>query len=345
MLPYAIVLLIPLLTGLVQSTRPLRKRPFFWLFFLLLVAFSGLRYEVGPDWTGYYYIFEGYLDTPLEDIYLISEPGFFLINKLSDALGFGLQGVIFFSAIIFLFGCFAYARTTASPWLALAAVMPYLIFVISMSGIRQAAAIGIGFFLFSRWSKSSAIEKLLLIGLAVSFHNSAVVFTLFLIFALKQGIVVRLLLSSAVVLGVVFGLDTTDTTERYREVYIEENLISGGAFFHVLLIAFPSALYLFYRDKLVAKGLGDRNVMLASVATLALMPMLLVSSTGVDRLTLYFSFVQMWVYPALLRSGVINKGLVRAGVAALVLAIFIVYFFFGTHASAYMPYKNVLFLL
>lgn len=344
MLPYVIILLIPLLTGLVQSTRPKRKRPIFWFFFLILVVFSGLRYEVGPDWIGYYYIFEGYLNTPLEDIFLLSEPGFFLVNKLSDVLGLGLQGVIFFSAVIFLFGCFAYARTTASPWLALAAVMPYLVFVISMSGIRQAAAIGIGFFLFSRWTRSSAIEKVLLIGLAASFHNSAIVFTLFLIFSLKQGLLIRLLLSSVVIAGVVFGLDTTDTTERYREVYIEENLVSGGAFFHVLLIAFPSALYLFYRKKLVAKGLGDSNVMLASLATLALMPMLAVSSTGVDRLTLYFSFVQMWVYPALLRAGVINKGLIRAGVAVLVLGIFIVYFFFGTHASAYVPYKNVLFL-
>lgn len=342
--PYVIVLIIPLLSALLQSTRPMRIQPFYWLFFLLLVLFSGLRYQVGPDWSGYYYIFDGYIETPIENIAFLSEPGFFLINKLADSLGLGLQGVIFFSAVIFLFGCFTYARCTANPWIALSAVMPYLVFVISMSGIRQAAAIGIGFFLFSRWNKSSILEKILLILLATSIHNSAIALTFFLIFQFKQGTLVRLVLSFAVLFPVMYFLDSIDKTQRYREIYIEENLISDGAFFHVLLVAIPAALYLFYRKKLVVKGLSDSNVMLASIATLALMPMLAVSSTGVDRLTLYFSFVQMWVYPALLSSGVINKSLARASFAALVLAIFIGYFFYGTHASAYVPYKNMLFL-
>lgn len=309
----------------------------------MLVGFSGFRYEIGPDWIGYQYIYEDYLDIPLADIFSRSEPGFYLLNKLSEFLGFGLQGVIFTTALIFLFGCFSYARTTASPWLAIAVVMPYLVFVVSMSGIRQGAAIGFGFFMFSRWANSSAIEKLLLIALAVSFHNSAVIFVLFLVLTLKQGYVARLTLSAAVVLAVIFGLDTTNSTERYRSVYVAENLVSGGAFFHVLLIAFPSALYLFYRKQLTAKGLADSNVFFASIFTLALMPLLVVSSTGVDRLTLYFSFVQLWVYPAILRAGVIEKSMTRAAVAALVISIFAVYFFFGTHASSYIPYKNMLF--
>ena len=126
-------------------------------------------------------------------------------------------------------------------------------------------------------------------------------------------------------------------------MYVDKNLISGGAFFHVLLIAFPSALYLWFRKKLAKAGLADTNMLLASILTLTAMPLLVVSSTGVDRLTLYFSFVQMWVYPALLSAGVASRSVIRLGLAVLVMAIFFVYFLFGTHVSAYLPYKNILF--
>ena len=139
------------------------------------------------------------------------------------------------------------------------------------------------------------------------------------------------------------GLDKTDSFEKYKSVYVDENLISGGAFFHVLLIAFPSAMYLLFRKKLAKAGLVDSNVFLASILTLGAMPLLAVSSTGIDRLTLYFSFVQMLVYPVLLRAGVASRSVLRLGVVVLVMAIFFVYFLYGSHAYTYLPYKNILF--
>ena len=36
----------------------------------------------------------------------------------------------------------------------------------------------------------------------------------------------------------------------------------------------------------------------ASIIAVALLPLVLLSSTGASRLSLYFSFVQMWVFPA-----------------------------------------------
>ena len=269
--------------------------------------------------------------------------GFFLLNKASDWLGFGFAGVVFTGSLIFLYGCFSYARKTSNPWLAVAAVMPYLIFIISFSGIRQACAIGLGFYLFAQWEKSSLIGKLVVIALAVSFHNSAGVLLFFVIFGMKRSVFLRLSMAAAVMAFVAYGLNETDSFGKYKSVYVEENLISGGAFFHVLLIAFPSALYLLFRKKLEEAGLANTNVLLASLLTLGLMPLLAVSSTGVDRLTLYFSFVQMWVYPALIQAGVARRATLQVGVAVLILAIFFVYFLYGTHASAYVPYKNILF--
>ena len=343
MLIYFLILLIPLTVGLLQPLKPQKSYVGFWLYFLILLVFCGFRFEVGADWTGYQNIYDGYFNRDFEDLLKISEPGFFLVNKFSDWLGFGYAGVIFIGSLIFLYGCFSYARKTSNPWLAVAAVMPYLIFIISLSGIRQACAIGVGFYLFAHWERSSLVEKVAVVALAVSFHNSAGVLLLFVIFGLKSNTFLRISLAIAVVVFLVYGLNQTDSFGKYKSVYVDENLISGGAFFHVLLIAFPSALYLLFRKRLAKAGLADTNVLLASILTLAAMPLLVVSSTGVDRLTLYFSFVQMLVYPALLRAGVASRSVLRLGVVVLVIAIFFVYFLYGTHAFAYLPYKNILF--
>ena len=343
MLIYFLVLLVPLTIGLMHPSKPQKNYWGFWAYFLVLLVFCGFRFEVGPDWIGYLYIYEGYLNRDFAEVIEIAEPGYFLLNKASDWLGFGLAGVVFGGSLIFLYGCFSYARKTSNPWLAVAVVMPYLVFIISLSGIRQAAAIGLGFYLFAHWDRSSLWTKLLVIALAVSFHNSAGVLLFFVIFGLKRSAWLRVLLAASVAVFVAYGLNQTDSFEKYKSVYVEQNLVSGGAFFHVLLVALPSALYLLFRKRLERNGVADVNVWLASLLTLGAMPLLAVSSTGVDRLTLYFSFVQMWVYPALLRAKVTDLNLLRLAVGVLVLAIFFVYFLFGSHAFAYLPYQNILF--
>ncbi|MBC7490594.1 MAG: EpsG family protein [Glaciimonas sp.] len=343
MVIYFLILLVPLTMGLLHPLKPQKSYAGFWLYFLALLVFCGFRFEVGADWTGYQFIYDGYLNMGFDEALQISEPGFFVVNKVSDWLGFGYAGVIFISSLIFLYGCFSYARKTSNPWLAVAAVMPYLIFIISLSGIRQACAIGIGFYLFTHWERSSLVEKVAVIALAVSFHNTAGVLLLFVIFTIKSSAFLRISLAIAVAVFLAYGLDRTDSFEKYKSVYVDENLISGGAFFHVLLIAFPSALYLLFRKELSKGSLANSNVFLASILTLGAMPFLAVSSTGIDRLTLYFSFVQMLVYPAILRAGVVSRSMIRLGLTVLVMAIFFVYFLYGAHAYTYLPYKNIFF--
>ena len=343
MLVYFLVLLVPLALGLLHPVYPKSSYPGFWLYFFVLLVFCGFRFKVGADWSGYLNIYEDNLYRKFANVQDFYEPGFFLINKASDWLGFGFAGVIFSGSLIFLYGCFSYARQTPNPWLAVATVMPYLIFIVSLSGIRQACAIGIGLYLFAKWERSTLLGKLVVIALAVSFHNSAAVLLFFVIFSVDISVLLRVMLSILVVAFVGYGFDQSDALAKYQSVYLEQNVVSGGAFFHVLLIAFPSALYLWYRKPLEAFGVADKNVLLASLLTIAAMPLLLVSSTGVDRLTLYFSFVQMWVYPALLHAGVVNRDTIRVSIGVLVMAIFFVYFLFGSHAFAYLPYQNILF--
>ena len=335
--------MIPLLLGVSYPTER-RPRPVgLWLFFAVLLLFCGFRFEVGADWGGYLIIYEITQNMDLREALSSPELGYALLNWTADWTGLGFPAVVFISSFIFLYGTFCYARQTFNPWLAIAVIVPYLVFIISMSGIRQACAIGIGFLTLAGWQKSSTTRNVLLIALATSFHNSAVVLLLFPVFSMRRPMSVRILLALGIGFATYAGLDSS-SADKYRSVYLEQGLVSEGAYFHILLTAFPSALYVYFRRRLGAAQAFDPNVFLASVLTLAALPLVLVSSTGIDRLTLYFSFVQMWVYPALLRARVMNSISLKGSIAVLVLAIFVVYFQFGSHAYTYVPYRNVLFL-
>ena len=338
---YLLVLLLPLALSF-QRPRKGHHLAGLAAFYVFLWTFTGLRFEVGPDWTGYTYIFQGVQTQDWAAIANDREPGFFLINKLADALGWDLPGVNAMCAGLFLFGLYRFAATTANPWLATAAVLPYLVFIVSMSGVRQAAAIGLAFLALSRWRESGLIWKLGLIALAASFHNSAVVFLIFVLWDGGRYPLVRAIVGSAVLVVAARYLDNSGATDTYASRYFEQNVESGGAFYHVALDAVPGAIYLFFRRQIAAHGWTSGLMQRASIIAVALLPLVLLSSTGASRLSLYFSFVQMWVFPAFVAAH--GKRWIPATFMCVVyfLAVFVVYFTLGSHVDAYVPYRNIL---
>lgn len=338
---YLLVLLLPLA---LSFQRPSNRHRLAGLaaFYVFLWVFTGLRFEVGPDWMGYTYIFQGAQGEDWSAIASDREPGFFLINKVADALGWGLLGVNAICAALFLLGLYRFAATTANPWLATAAVLPFLVFIVSMSGVRQAAAIGLAFLALSRWRESGLLWKLGLIGLAASIHNSAVVFLIFVLWDGGRYPLIRAIVGSAVLLVAARYLDTSGATDTYASRYFEQNLKSGGAFYHVALGAVPGAIYLFFRRQIAAHGWATGLMQRASIIAVALLPLVLLSSTGASRLSLYFSFVQMWVFPAFVAAHGKRWTPATFLCAVYILLVFVVYFTLGSHVFAYVPYRNVL---
>jgi EpsG family len=341
---YALFLLIPLMASFLFPGKKRRTTTALWWFFIPLLIYVGLRHEVGPDWPGYENYFGAYSRADWDDVFTISEPSFFLLIKLSDEWGLGLHGVMFVCAFFFLYGLISYATRTEEPWLALAVVMPYLVFVIGMSGIRQAAAIGIGYYMLAHRKEWHVGILIALIGFAASFHSSAVVFFLFLLLEGHGNKYVRAAAVMAVAYYLVTKLGDSDTFNRYKSGYVETNMLSGGAYAHVMLTAFPAALYLLFRKRIVRVLGEDKTVHAASWLAVLGLPMVAVSSTGTDRLVLYFSFVQMMVYPALIKSLPAYKREIKWAAVLLALTIFLVYFMFGEHAQYFLPYKNILFI-
>jgi hypothetical protein len=317
-------------------------------YFLVLLVFVGLRYEIGPDWAQYGNIYLSIQYSDLADAVSSREPGFFALNKVSDFLGFGFQGVVFVCALVFLIGMFAYAGQTANAWIAVAVITPYLIFVIAMSGIRQAAAMGIIYLVLARWTQFNFMTKIALVLGAATVHNSALFALVLIVFEDRKWLLPKILFTGLLISYLVNSEVMTTTISYYQNDYVENNLESKGAFLHVLLSAFPAVLFLYNRKRIAAAGWGNAQVTAGSLGAILALPLLLVSSTGVDRLVLYLSYVQMWTYPALVatfaesRGNWTKRGNWLAMISGVIMVAFLGFFIFGNHTMAYVPYKNVL---
>ena len=341
MLVYLVLLLIPISLAL-RAPRMRARQQGFAAFCALLVVFVGLRHEIGPDWLGYTNILERSQERDWSDVWNQGEPLFFLLNKASDAVGWGLYGVNAVCAVIFMYGVFRYARTTVNAWLALAAVMPFLVFIIAMSGIRQGAAMGILLVAAASWSSTTVWKKVGLVLLAMGFHNSALFMLIFVIWDTGRYQWARIAFGGLIGFVALQYLGDSGATEVYSKRYFADNVKSGGALYHVMLCAIPGAIFLAFRRKWSAHGVANGLVTRASILSIALLPMVFVSSTGTSRLSLYLSFVQMWVFPAFVKAHGRRWQGATLACGLYFLAVFVVYFTQGAHVSAYLPYQNLL---
>ena len=313
------------------------------VYFCILLIFMGLRDETGADWFGYVNIF-GIIKYGTE--YKGKEFIFQYVNVLSDYLGYDVYGVTFICTAVFLVGIFSFALATPQPWLAIAMVLPYLGFIVGMSGIRQAAAIGICYTALARWEKLSLVVRLGSIGVAAGFHTSAVLMTPLLLFQTQRYFKLKILLSAIVMVAGIRASADDVIVADYVNRYYTLNVQSSGAFQHVVLSAFPSAIYLLLKRRFESAGLARPIITIGAWISLAALPLVFLSSTGSDRFALYFSYVQMWVYPAIVSMyGKKNHAVISAFTTTLSLMIFLIYFTFGVTVKQFVPYKTIMFSL
>ncbi|WP_394752366.1 EpsG family protein [Crenothrix sp.] len=342
MLGYWILIGIPTLL----SFAGIRKRKdlnmgLFIVGFVYLI-FIGLRYEVGADRVAYAEMYDNIASLSFQNALLYTESGFAALNWVLAQMDAGVYWVNFIVAIIFVSGLIQFAKRTPLPWLALISVTPYLVIAVAMSGVRQSAAIGLVFHLMASWRKGLVI-KLFFSLVAILFHYSALMSLIFVQQSVKMPVWFRVSLLSLGAIAMYPILSTTDAYAKYNQTYLEDNIVSSGALMHVLLNAIPAAIYLLLSRKWKAKfGESDFLPML-SVLSIASVFGVGVSSTGIDRLALYLSPIQMIVYGSLpLVFGRQHTTKLSLAIVGLHLIILFWWLNYANTAFAFLPYNNLI---
>jgi len=341
-LGYWLLIGLPILLSFAALPKKIRNLSLL-LVSLIYILFIGLRYEVGPDREAYAYKYEAISSLTLKEAISFTEPGFAMLNWLLAQMNGNIYWVNFIVAVIFVSGLIRFAKTTPLPFIALVSVTPYLVIAIGMSAARQSAAIGLVFHLMASW-RQGLVNKLSLSTLAVSFHYSAVMSLIFVLQSLKMPSWLKgsLLMGGAVAMYPI--LNATEAAAKYQHTYLEKNIVSSGALMHASLNAIPAIIYLIYRHKWRSRfGESDLLPMLAVLSIISIFGVS-ISSTGVDRLALYLSPIQMMVYGSLpFLFGRKNKVILSSAIIVLHVVILFVWLNFANHAAeGFVPYNNLI---
>lgn len=295
MLYFAIYLAIALAAfGFRQRPKAGRQLyPVLLAFFFLFVAF---RFQVGCDWSGYLKQF--YQGNAFEVGDQARDPLWWALMSLVRGLGLPYPWLNVISAAIFFTGSHILARKQPDRFAFLVLLWPILIINITMSGIRQAAAIGILCIAFTAFIEQRTFRFVVLVLLASGFHNSAMIFLLFV--PLVQGDYSRARIAIAGLLAVPGGLLLVTTTAADVAVsrYVGTDVDAAGAWARVALVAVSGLLFLgILRQPWRNSKAKDYKLMhIGSLAMIGLPILLPLSSVIADRLAYYFVPLQAIIF-------------------------------------------------
>ena len=128
---------------------------------------------------------------------------------------------------------------------------------------------------------------------------------------------------------------------------VEKALFAYGGRVRVWMNVVPVLLYfLLSKNKSLFKEQGGSFWKYLSIATIISIPLVEYFSAATDRVNLYFSVIQITVWPRIIymQHSKFNKAFVAFGIFVLYSMVLFVWLNFARHRGAYVPYQNIMLL-
>ncbi|WP_223428810.1 EpsG family protein [Tateyamaria pelophila] len=323
------------------------RRQIYYIVLLALFLFSAFRFQVGCDWSGYYFQYLAAENIDWSVIKGTREPIWWAILGWIQNNGLPYPVANIVSSAVFFIGVHVLARRQPDPLGFLVLLFPILIINMPMSGIRQGAAIGLVCIAFASFIDRRPAHFVLWIILAAGFHSSALIFILLLPIATGRYTKTRLIMTALLSIPGAFLLASGDSAEIARIRYIDTNIEAFGAAFRVGILSL-SALYffLFVRKKWMRAFPQDYSLASIGAIGMALAILLVpVSSVIGDRVGYYLIPIQAMIFARLpFLSFRVNQSLHSALPYLGLLLVFLVWTQISGHfQQCYVPYNSWLF--
>lgn len=321
----------------------LRRQVYYMVLFSLFV-FSAFRYQVGCDWSGYYFQYVVAADLDWSAIIEIREPIWWAVLGWINASGLPYPAANVVSSAVFFSGIHVLARRQPDPLGFLVLLFPILIINMPMSGIRQGAAIGLVCIAFASFIDRRPLWLLIWVVLAAGFHTSALVFMLLLPLATGRYTRNRLLIAAALALPGAFLLASSGAGDVATSRYVGTGMDAAGAAFRVGILGL-SALYFFVvvRRKWLVAWPGDYSLVSIGAIGMVMVLLLLPISTVVgDRFGYYLIPIQTIIFARLPFLPFRKNATLHAALPYLgLLLVFTVWSQHSWHfAQCYLPYQT-----
>lgn len=345
MIPYWIAFFFIASLSLLLDPYKHKDIKLWFLIGFVFTIFIGLRFEVGGDWLNYLVHYKLASNEKLLDSLLNGgDLGYVILNWLMYLLGFGIEGVNFVSALIFVSGLICFCYLQERPLLAFCIAIPYLVVVVAMGYTRQSIAIGLFLLAIYYLEKGNFKVYVAMIAIAALFHKTAVLLIPLGLFLHGKGHVVRLIAIVLVAYGT-WDLLLADAQEDLWNNYVNAKMVSEGASIRVFMNIIPSLLFLLFRRRWVRYYPNFWFWFWISIASIACIPFISFASTAVDRIALYLIPIQVVVFSRLprLTSDYLKTGYVVLVIIIVYAVVMFVWLNFASHANEWIPYQNILF--
>lgn len=229
---------------------------------LILILVSGLRYNVGTDYTNYIIMYNrignGIFQQGLE-------PGYSLLNLLINKLGLGSQWVFIISSSIIGIAVFKLVeKKSPNPGLSMFMYFSINILYISLNFNLVRQGIAVGFLIFSlKYIEDKKIWKYIFLILVGSMFHYTILFFMPLYFVLNKNLTNKLMLSissiiyfmsisgiSGKVVNLLYGI-----FGKYSS-YLDSSFsrsTDANSFFMLTIVFFISIMYIFFNKYFIGK--------------------------------------------------------------------------------------------
>jgi hypothetical protein len=323
------------------------RRQLYYVVLLGLFLFVAFRFQVGCDWSGYYYQYLAATDVEWSSLTDSREPIWWAILGLIRDMGLPYPVTNIVSSAVFFAGAHVLARRQPDPLGFLVLLFPILIINMPMSGIRQGAAIGLICIAFTAFMDRRPVWFSWWVLLAAGFHASALIFLLLLPLATGRYTKTRLFMAAMLAIPGAYLLATSESGAVASSRYIGTGVEAFGALFRIGLLGLSSVYFFYFLERKWIRTF-PRDYSLASIGALGMALAFLlipVSSVMGDRFGYYLVPIQAVIFA---RIPYLPLRYNRALHSALPYLVMLFVFFVWTQLSwhfqkCYVPYDSWLF--
>ena len=250
MLTYWLMFLLPAMVALMMETQRTGTVPVgeaetpvgAWVAVgIVLTLLIGFRYEVGGDWFNYFRNLDDVAGAMLDEVFLMSDPGYQFLSWLSLEMDWDIFGVNLMAGGIFAIGLVVFCRSLPRPWLALAVAVPYLVIVVAMGYTRQGVALGLAMLGLVALGKKGTGWFVFWVMLAATFHKTAVLLLPLAALAAAHNRFVAMAWGvGSLALG--YWLFLEDSVENLYKNYVEAEYQSSGAMIRLAMNLVPAVV-------------------------------------------------------------------------------------------------------
>lgn len=357
MFPYYLLFFAITLIYLCLYTFPLlteqqKDNYFFFILLVLLSCFVGLRdCHVGVDTLQYSYLYD-IVSYTVSYGREISEWGFFRFLFISRYwLGLNFQGLLFIlGALNIVALMFNLRRYCNNMYVGIIIYLALGLFAMNLSGMRQSFAMAICFLSILFIEKRKLILSFLLMFIAFTIHNSAIIFLpVYFLWGVKINRFQGFILLVCVLLAFVYRIYLNPVIEFLAPLRYANMDLLANYNINILVILVPICLTVFSLC-LLPGGTNHKfsniNSFFYIFSCLYIWFLILsINNNQIGRLSYYFALGNMVTFPAALKNLYARSRFLAIFTGVCAVSLFFVYFFISTPGGVLQIDKYQLFFM